>query len=175
MRTFLLIITFLVTACTQQTVGFRSSSSFDSSESSFLVTHVADGDTITIELPNGSKESVRFLGINAPEIKHGLKPAQCFGDETKEYIKKRLLNQKVMLTKKPDEDRDRFGRLLRYVLMDGIDIDAELVQKGFAINYCDKYPHPKCEEYEQLEKEAREAKRGLWGKCEKNYKNDERR
>jgi endonuclease YncB( thermonuclease family) len=59
-------------------------------------------------------------------------------------------------------DRDRYGRLLRYVWVDNTMVDAELVRLGYAYSY--SYPpNLKYQTYLlQMEKEAREHKRGLW-------------
>ena len=58
--------------------------------------------------------------------------------------------------------RDRYGRLLAYVtLPDGTDLGAEIIRRGFGHAYT-KYPCERADEYRRLEREAREAGRGLW-------------
>lgn len=59
-------------------------------------------------------------------------------------------------------DRDRYGRLLRYVYVEGVFVNAELVRLGCA--RAELYPPDTkySELLEQLEEEAREAHRGLW-------------
>lgn len=131
----------------------------------YLVTHVADGDTVTIESADGTKDTVRLLGLNAPEIKHPGKPAECYGVEATDKTKALVLGKYVTLQKKPSEDRDVYGRLLRYVFVDGVDIGSVLMQGGFARNFCAQYPHPKCDEYDALERDAKKNGRGMWGAC----------
>ena len=60
-------------------------------------------------------------------------------------------------------DKDRYGRLLRYVyLEDGTFVNAKLIQDGYA-NVYDKFPISKLDEFRQYYREARENRRGLWG------------
>ena len=69
-----------------------------------------DGDTI--ELSNGEK--VRYIGINTPETKDPRKIVECFGKESYEYNKK-LVEGKEVALEKDVSDKDKYGRLLRYV------------------------------------------------------------
>lgn len=131
-----------------------------------MVTSVVDGDTFKVEI-DGNIESVRIIGIDTPETVHPSKPVQCFGKEASNALKEVLDGEEVTLEKNPAEDRDKYGRLLRYVEMDGVDIGASMIEEGFAYSY-KQYPHPRLEEYNALEKEAREENRGLWGTCNGN-------
>lgn len=127
------------------------------------VTSVVDGDTFKVEI-DGSVETVRIIGIDTPETVHPSKPVQCFGREASAALKEVLDGEEVTLEKNPAEERDKYGRLLRYVHIDGVDIGASMIEEGFAYSY-KQYPHPRLEEYNTLEKEAREESRGLWGSC----------
>jgi len=127
------------------------------------VTNVVDGDTFKIEI-NGTVETVRIIGIDTPETVHPSKPVQCFGKEASNALKEVLDGEDITLEKNPAEERDKYGRLLRYVEIDGVDIGASMIEEGFAYSY-KQYPHPRLEEYNELEKEAREENRGLWGSC----------
>jgi len=63
-------------------------------------------------------------------------------------------------------DRDKYGRLLRYVyLPDGNLLNAEIISQGYGFAYT-QFPLSKMEEFRQLEREAREASKGLWGEGE---------
>ena len=127
------------------------------------VTSVVDGDTFKVEI-DGSFKTVRIIGIDTPETVHPSKPVQCFGREASAALKEVLDGEEVTLEKNPAEERDKYGRLLRYVHIDGVDIGASMIEEGFAYSY-KQYPHPRLEEYNTLEKEAREESRGLWGSC----------
>ena len=127
------------------------------------VTSVVDGDTFKVEI-DGTTETVRIIGIDTPETVHPSKPVQCFGKEASNALKEILDGEDVALEKNPVEERDKYGRLLRYVEIDDVDIGASMIEEGFAYSY-KQYPHPRLEEYNTLEKEAREESRGLWGSC----------
>lgn len=128
------------------------------------VEYVYDGDTITLE----GGEHVRFLLVNAPEVanRYTGEPAECYGDEARALTRVLLLGRLVEL----DYDvtcRDRYGRLLAWISVDGLDVNAHLVESGAATvmlvapNGASRYG-----EYIALEREAREAGLGRWGACE---------
>jgi len=74
---------------------------------------------------------VRYLGINTPESVDPRKPVECFGKEASLKNKELVLNKKVVLEKDISEI-DKYGRLLRYVYVDGIFINLELIKQGYA-------------------------------------------
>ncbi len=120
------------------------------------VTQVIDGDTITIE--GGYR--VRYIGIDTPEIYPDL---EAFGIEAREANRKLVEGKEVRLEQDVSET-DKYGRLLRYVWVDDILVEAELVRQGLA--RAKAYPpDTKYQVYlEQMEAEAREAGRGIWAK-----------
>lgn len=123
------------------------------------VRRVIDGDTI--KLTNG--ERVRYIGINTPETKHPVKGVEPFGHEASE-ANRRLVEGKQVRLEFDVQRRDRFGRLLAYVyLMDGTFINLELVRQGYAqvATYPPNVKHQA--EFLEAQREARTAKRGLWG------------
>ncbi|MEX2246499.1 MAG: thermonuclease family protein [Dehalococcoidia bacterium] len=85
---------------------------------------VVDGDTIDVDLA-GTEERVRFYGIDTAE-----RGEPCYAEAADRL--RLLLDGEVRL--RPDaRDRDRFGRLLRYVyLPDGTSLDAQLIAEGLA-------------------------------------------
>jgi hypothetical protein len=76
---------------------------------------------------------------------------------------KELVNgQKVVLLVDASQgDKDKYGRLLRYVYKNGADIGAQMIEEGYAYAYL-KYPVARTSEYKKLESQAREGKKGLW-------------
>ena len=124
------------------------------------VIRVIDGDTIEIE----GGERVRYIGMDTPETVDPRKSVQCFGVEASNKNKE-LVEGKTVLLKKDISERDRYGRLLRYVFINNNLINLELVEQGFA--YSDTVP-PDVE-YQDLflkaQSEARAAGIGLWGAC----------
>jgi len=89
-----------------------------------FVEKVVDGDTIMLR--NG--ELVRLIGIDAPE-----RGEKCFL-EAKNYLERFVAGRTVLL-ERDVENRDRYGRLLRYVLVDGVNVNVEMVRQGFAKAY----------------------------------------
>lgn len=129
-----------------------------------LVTRVIDGDTIEIE----GKIKVRYIGINTPEIYHdttGKKTGeQCFADES--YLEnKKLVEGKTITLVRDISDKDKYGRLLRYVYADDLFINDYLVKNGFAKIMTIKPNVKYYQEFKTLEKEAKEKKLGIWDKC----------
>ena len=91
----------------------------------FTVDRIIDGDTFEIRY-DGEPTSVRLFGIDAPEIRD---PG---GAEAKAELARLILTRKVRLQFPGKRKRDNFGRLLARVYVDGIDIGAEMVKRGFA-------------------------------------------
>jgi micrococcal nuclease len=118
------------------------------------VTRVIDGDTIIIT--GGSR--VRYIGIDTPEVYPKL---EAFGIEARQ-ANRDLVEGKTVRLERDVSDTDRYGRLLRYVYVDSIFINAELVRRGLA--RVKAYPpDTKYHDYlEELETEARQAGRGMW-------------
>jgi micrococcal nuclease len=126
------------------------------------VVRVIDGDTIQVCCIFGDREKVRYIGINTPETKHPTKGVEHYGKEASEANRK-LVDGKPVSLEFDVEQRDRYGRLLAYVfLKDGIFVNAWLVENGYAqvmtvpanVKYQDLFL--------KLQREAREAGRGLW-------------
>lgn len=116
------------------------------------VVRVIDGDTFVIE----TGEHVRVIGINAPEMK------TVYGQPAKEHLIALIDGKTVDLQNDhTSADKDKFGRLLRYVFLNGVDIDKQMVADGYAIAFL-KYRFDKEEEYKQTELDARQKKLGIW-------------
>lgn len=125
------------------------------------VERVIDGDTIDV-ICDGVKERIRIIGINTPETVHPNKPVECFGKQASARMKALLSGKKVILKQGPgSENRGKYGRLLRYVELDGKDVGAQLIEEGHAFSY-GKYPHSRLDQYRELERQARESGAGLW-------------
>ena len=118
------------------------------------VIRVIDGDTITIE----GGYSVRYIGIDTPEV---YPQVEAFGIEAWQANRKLVEGKEVRLERDVTE-ADRYGRLLRYVYVDNIFVNAELVRLGLA--HSKAYPpDTRYQDFlEEMEAEAREAGRGMW-------------
>ena len=129
-------------------------------EETYSVVKVIDGDTIKLE--NG--EAVRYIGIDTPETVHPSKPVQCFGKEASDKNKE-LVEGKVVKLEKDITDRDKYGRLLRYVWVGDLFVNDYLVREGYAYAYTYPPDVKYSEQFVQAQREARENNRGLWAGC----------
>ena len=127
-----------------------------------------DGDTIDVQM-GSQKERVRLLGVDTPETHDPRKPVQCFGLAAAAHTKSLVEGKNVRLEPDPqDSDRDKYGRLLRYVyLPDGTLVNAELIQDGWGFAYT-VFPIEKLDQFRALEADARDHNRGLWAGCKVN-------
>lgn len=110
---------------------------------------VTDGDTIKL-LVNKKSITVRLEGIDAPESK------QSFGARSKQALSEMIFGKDVVVKKTGD---DRYSRTLGFIFLGDTDINAKMVEDGWAWHY-KKYNDE--ERLASLEREARSAKRGLW-------------
>ena len=103
---------------------------------------------------------MRYIGIDTPEVHPQL---EAYGMEALQANRELVEGKEVRLERDVSET-DKYGRLLRYVYVNGILVNAELVRQGLA--YARAYPpDTKYQDYlEELETEAREAGRGMWAK-----------
>ncbi|MBU7048066.1 MAG: thermonuclease family protein [Theionarchaea archaeon] len=113
-------------------------------------TAIIDGDTFRLS----TGETVRLIGIDAPEL------SQPGGEESRQYLAN-LISGKNITPEKGYEDRDKYNRLLRFVYIDDLCINEEMIRQGYAeARYLSE--NPIREYYIQLEIEAETAKAGLW-------------
>jgi micrococcal nuclease len=133
----------------------------------YSVDHYIDGDTIAVDM-NGSVEDIRFIGIDTPETHKPNTPVQCYGPAAAAHTQA-IISQaggKVRLASDSlSTDRDRYGRLLRYVyLPDGTNVNEVNVMLGYAFYY-PYFPFSKSTQFAADERQAQDSKRGLWGSC----------
>lgn len=117
------------------------------------MSRVIDGDTFVI-----NQEHVRIIGIDTPEKE------ECYYEESSQYLQKLIENQAVELIAQPTDNKDKYGRLLRYVHIADNDIGLQMLQDGYARNY-PWFTHPRMEEYGKAHFEAQNANKGLWREC----------
>ena len=118
------------------------------------VVSVIDGDTIIIE----GNYRVRYIGIDTPELRPAL---EAYGLEAWQANRELVQNRTIRLERDVSET-DRYGRLLRYVYVDDVFVNAELVRLGLAeaVAYP---PDTRYQDYfEELEAAARKAGLGIW-------------
>jgi micrococcal nuclease len=130
---------------------------------------VTDGDTIRVDV-DGREESVRFFLIDAPEARDPDHPAECFGQEATTYLTWMLSLGGDLYLETDISNRDRFGRLLRYVWLDVGDgevylLNEALVRSGYAAFSTFPPDVMYMEEIREAGQFAREHGYGLWSSC----------
>lgn len=127
----------------------------------YEVVRIVDGDTIIVEL-DGGEEKLRMIGVDTPESVHNdLEKNVPYGKVSSDYTKDMLEGREVWL-EMDVEERDRYGRLLAYVYLDGEMFNRMLLEEGHA-TIITVPPNVKyAEEFEGLQEEARREGRGLW-------------
>lgn len=141
----------------------------------YSINHFIDGDTIAVNM-NGSVETIRFIGVDTPETHKPNTPVQCYGEAAAAYTKQLIGSQKVRLQADSlDTNRDRYGRLLRYVyLPNGTLIEASLIANGYGFAYTD-FPFEKSAEFMLAEQAAKTGGKGLWSACTVTVESNGRR
>lgn len=121
------------------------------------VADVKDGDTIVVEDRVGQFFTVRFNGIDAPELK------QMHGREARDFLGGRITGRSVQVE---IVKMDRYGRYVGKVMLDdGADVGLEMIQAGLAWWYqrfAKEQSRSDRAAYERAEREARTQRRGLW-------------
>lgn len=131
----------------------------------FTVVHVADGDTVDVDAPDGDKPRtrIRLWGVDTPETDKSPTGRMFFGDEASDFTKSALLGKPVRLLLVSGDTRDKYDRLLAYVVPVnlGRSFNEMLLEGGYA--YADpRFKHPHRERYLAIESTARGARIGLW-------------
>ena len=129
--------------------------SYDAMLLSGDVLAVHDGNTITVKLQDHT-DTVRLIGIDAPEL--GQAP---WGEQARDALKS-LVESKPVTLETDATVRDETGRLLAYVYLDGLFINAEMIRRGQAIIYTLPPNVAHVEEYKKAQEEARQGRRGVW-------------
>jgi endonuclease YncB( thermonuclease family) len=159
----------LLWACTPSGSTFEEGASRDASGSLgdrgpvVTVSRVVDGDTVEVAPAVEGLTEVRLIGVDTPETSHPTYGEQPYGQQAKEFTISRLQGEQVAL--EFDVERvDPYGRLLAYVwLSDGKMFNEVLLKEGYA-QMATFPPNVRyVERFQEAQREARAASRGLWG------------
>lgn len=153
-----IVILFILVAC-----GLYLYYSYDNDKietDEYRVIEVIDGDTIVID--DGRETSVRYIGIDSPEIQHEGSAGDPLADKAS-LFNEQLLEDNVVRLEYDKEKYDNFGRLLAYVYSDEKFVNIELVENGLA----KKFIFEPNDRYEQeivnAQDEAKSDRVGMWG------------
>lgn len=113
-----------------------------------------------------------MIGVDTPETLDPRKPVGCYGPEASAETKRLLEGKQVTLEADLSQgDRDKYGRLLRYVYLPGTDttfstfLNLYLIEEGFGREYTYSKPYKYQDDFIAAQRDAEKYKRGLWGAC----------
>lgn len=116
-----------------------------------------DGDTVVLE----GGERVRLIGVDTPEMKDERESVRYLAKRAAVFLADLVTKQTVRLEYER-ERVDRFGRTLAYLyLEDGRCVNLEVISQGFGYAFT-RYPFRYKSRFKQAERDARQARRGLW-------------
>ena len=120
------------------------------------VIRVADGDTLVVLDEQRQQHTIRLAGIDAPE------KSQAFGTESRDHLAQAVLHQAVTVAY---DKRDKYGRIVGKVMLQGMDTNLAQLQAGWAWHYRQYQREQSIEDrqiYSETERLARQDQRGLW-------------
>lgn len=154
----LLTLILCTLACVAYAYGQKTEPATDTAK----VIRVTDGDTIHV-LYNGKYETVRIIGLNAPELKSEDARTKCLANIAMQKADDLLTDMSVTLEADPSQaDRDKYGRLLRYVFWNKDNFSLYMIKKGFAYEYTYNKAYKYQQEFKDAQKYAQESKWGIW-------------
>lgn len=121
-----------------------------------MVIDVHDGDTITVKYANGTREKVRLLGIDAPELEQ-----QPHGLQAKTHLRRLILNKRVRL-ETDVQVLDKFGRRLAYVYSGLGMINQKMIANGWALSSRLRPNIRYGKLLDLAQRRAQTTKNGLW-------------
>jgi micrococcal nuclease len=150
---------------------------------------VIDADTIAVEI-SGSQHRVRMLGVDAPEsssTRHG-RPS-CGGKRARAFLVHLLFLTAIdsdddgladsgtepkaitLISDSSQDDKDRYGRLLRYVTVRGQRTTAQerLLQAGWAKVYVLEGDFKRLDRFGEAQRSAERHRRGVYRMCGGNF------
>lgn len=135
-RLFCLMLIFLLTGC--DTVGAE-----------YRVKFVQDGDSMVICCERGNGFTIRLKDIDAPERD------QPYAQKSRAYMQELVMDKPVKLI---GDKRDKYGRLLVDLMVDGESVNEIMISEGMAW----RWRYSKSKKLKELEDIAREQEKGLW-------------
>ncbi|MGI9558208.1 MAG: thermonuclease family protein [Thermodesulfobacteriota bacterium] len=128
----------------------------------FTVTRVIDGDTIGIRAKNGRKYSLRYEGIDCPEVARKNSPGDPLSEEATR-LNAKLVENKTVRVRFGEQGYDRYGRLLGFVFAGETNVSAEILRAGLATVFeMDGQDTAMMDKFRAAAKEAKKSRRGIW-------------
>lgn len=120
-----------------------------------LVVSITDGDTIRVRFADGREDKVRLIGIDSPE------PGQEHSQQATARLAELIEGRTVTLVTDVS-DRDRYGRLLRYIYVGETFVNLEMIRSGLAVAKRYEPDIAMAGELEAAQAGAELARVGLW-------------
>jgi micrococcal nuclease len=125
------------------------------------VASITDGDTLRA-LVDGTNEAVRLLEVDAPETSGG-----CGAAQATEFVRRFVPPGSTVWLEPDVSDRDRYGRLLRYVWRDDAQLlNERLIEAGWAEAKLYEPDDGRWTAMRQAQQRARDARAGIWELCD---------
>jgi micrococcal nuclease len=115
------------------------------------LTRIIDGDTIVIS----TGEHVRFVGMNAPE--HDTQ----YGPGATAHLHQ-LIDGKSLQLQRDVSDKDKYGRILRFVWVGSENVDLQMVKDGWAKQLLIEPDNEYADQIKTLQQQAEAAHLGIW-------------
>ncbi len=109
-----------------------------------IITKVVDGDTVDVDIDLGFEvwlrnQRIRLYGIDTPESRTSDKVEKVFGNLAKEKILSFCpVGAKIVLQTKADDSRGKYGRILRELIVDDVNVNQYMVDNSYAVEYFGK-------------------------------------
>ncbi len=117
------------------------------------VISVADGDTITILTPRKEQLKIRLSAVDTPE------GGQAYGNKAKQFTSSMVYRKQVQVEK---ETVDRYGRTVGFVYVNGSNLSEQIITNGYGWVYRKYCKWAFCDDWLELEEQARNSRKGLW-------------
>lgn len=123
------------------------------------VTRIVDGDSLEVVV-GGRRERVRLIGLDAPE----LYPAECQAAAARTLLGRLIAGRAVRLDADPSQgDRDRYGRLLRHVVLPNGKVAAgQVIAAGLAREFTYQKPYRYRASFQAAQRAALSKRLGIW-------------
>lgn len=128
-----------------------------------IISRVVDGDTIHVINHEGREEKVRLLLIDTPESVHPNKQPEKFGQEASDFVKGYLKQGIKVELERGNPAKDKYGRTLGYIFVDGVNFNELMVSKGYArVAYVFEPNTKYLSDLKKAEKRARDRGLNIW-------------
>jgi micrococcal nuclease len=136
------------------------------------VDYVVDGDTLSVRQAAGSLTYVRLVGIDTPEEVRPDYPTECGAEEAARSMQRLAPDGAVAVLRRDSvaDATDSYGRLLAHAVVDGRQLEVAQLRRGWAYVYrYDDQHFDGLDRFERVERHAREARLGVWGRCHGDF------